>query len=151
MRRWIIYGAAAALALLLAPAPRTDVGELLPVELLYVYKEGDALRVETDTGNFGTGETLDEALGELKETAPGVVFLDTVDYVIVTGQTIELLPQLWERLRPAAQVCLGLGADAGAAEFLAAHKPGVTLNDIRSGRCVPPILSRSGERYKLEF
>lgn len=151
MRRWIIYGAAVALALLLAPEPRTDVGELLPVELLYVYKEGDALCVETDTGDFGTGESLNKALEDLKGTAPGTVFLDTVDYVIVTGQTIELLPQLWERLRPAAQVCLGLGADAGAAAFLGAHEPGVTLNDIRSGRRVPPILSRIGERYQLEF
>lgn len=150
MRRWIIYGAVAVLALLLAPAPRTDVGELLPVELLYLYMEEGSLCVETDTGNFGAGPDLDAALADLKATASGTVFLDTADYLVITGQTMAQLPQLWELLRPATQVCLGVGADAGAAEFLAAHKPGVTLNDIRSGRRIPPILTRTEERYRLE-
>lgn len=149
MKRWIILAAAAAVALMFAPSGTTDVGELLPVELLYIYKEESGIRVETDTENFGVGDNLTAALENLKATASGEIFLDTADYLIITKETVSLLPQLWEILRPATEVCLGVNADAQAAAFLSAHKPGVTLNDIRSGGVSLPILIRTEERYCL--
>lgn len=149
MKRWIILAAATVAALLFAPSEKTDVGELLPVELLYIYKEETGIRVETDTGNLGIGGDLTAALENLKATAPGKVFLETADYLIVTKQTVSLLPQLWEILRPATEVCLGVNADAQAADYLSAHKPGVTLNDIRSGGQILPSLIRTEERYCL--
>lgn len=152
MRRWIVYALVLALVLLLSPAAKTDVGELLPVELLYIYYSNEGtLCVETDTGDFGTGETLDRALSDLKATASGNIFLDTADYLVITKEAAPLLPQLWKILRPATQVCLGAGADAGAAKFLSAHKPGVTLNDVRAGMGILPVLTWTGERYRLEY
>ncbi len=150
MRRWTVLAALAAAALLLAPAEATDVGELLPVELLYIYKEDGRVCVQTDTENWGIGDDLTAALTDLKATAPGNLFLETAEYLIVTKDTAELLPQLWQILRPGTEVVLGIQADAQAAAFLAAHKPGVTLNDIRSGNADLPILTRTEERYRLE-
>ncbi len=152
MRRWIVYVLVMTLVLLLSPAAKTDVGELLPVELLYIYHSNEGmLCVETDTGDFGAGETLDGALSDLKDTASGNIFLDTTDYLIISGEAFPLLPELWQILRPATQVCLGTGADPGATKFLSAHKPGVTLNDIRSGTKTLPVLTRIEERYRLEY
>lgn len=152
MRRWIVYALVMALVLLISPVPKNDVGELKPVELLYVhYGDAGKLWVETDTGDRGMGETLEEALGDLKATASGVIFLDTADYLILHKNAAFLLPQLWKVLRPATQVCLGNGIGEDTPAFLAAHKPGVTLNDIRSGAWAMPTLTRIEERYRLEY
>lgn len=149
MKRWLVLAVIAAAALMFPSRSATDVGELLPVELLYVYKEENNIRVATDTGNLGVGKDLEEALADLKATAPGNIFLDTADYLIITAETVGLLPQLCEILRPSTEVCLGVNPDSHAAAFLSAHKPGVTLNDIRSGGQALPALVRTGERYRL--
>ncbi len=150
MRRWILFAAAAVVLLVLAPVEKTDVGELLPVELLYVYTDGSHICVETDTGDLGKGTDLETALADLKAAASGSIFLETADYLIVTEETKGLLPGLTAVLRPAAEVCVGVGADAQTADFLKAHKPGVTLNDVRKGKRDLPVLTGEGERYHLE-
>ena len=152
MRRWIVYTLVLAMALFLSPAEKTDVGDLLPVELLHIYYSNEGtVCVETDTGDFGTGETLDRALSDLKATASGNIFLDTADYLVIAREAIPLLPRLWEILRPATQVCLGTGADPETARFLSAHKPGVTLNAIRAGMEALPVLTQAEGRYRLEY
>lgn len=147
MRRWMIYVAVVGLALLLKPKDVMDVGELLPVELLYISREAGSIRAETDTGAVGTGRTLEEALEDLTQTAPGAIFLETADYLIVTDRTVNLLPRLTQILRPATQVCLGINAGADAAAFLKAHPSKATLKDIRAGQEVIPTLIGSKERY----
>ena len=79
------------------------------------------------------------------------IFLDTADYLVIAREAIPLLPRLWEILRPATQVCLGTGAEPEAARFLSAHKPGVTLNDIRAGMEALPALTQAEGRYRLEY
>lgn len=148
MKRWIFFAAALA-AVVLMPARTKDVGELLPLELLSIYKDNNQIHVETDTGEAGVGDTLTQALEDLKATAPGEVFLETADYLIVTKDTVDLLPQLTEVLRPATEVCLGINADTQAAAFLSAHKPGVTLKDCRSSGQALPRLIKTEERYRL--
>ncbi len=151
MRRWIVYALVVALVLLLSPVEKTDVGELKPVELLYIcYEESGRLSVETDTGDLGTGGTLEEALLDLKQSASGNIFLDTADYLILGENAVSQLPRLWELLRPATQVCLGTGVREDTAKYLAAHQPGVTLNDIRSGWRAMPELKWAEERYRIE-
>lgn len=142
-------GLAVALAALLALPRRQDVSDLLPVELVYVYKVEKTIWVETDTGEAGAGDSLRAALDDLRATAPGEVFLDTADYLIVTRDTVDCLPQLAQLLRPGTEVCLGFRADAQAAAYLAAHKPGVTLRDCRSGAVALPTLVKTEERYRL--
>lgn len=149
MRRWILM-AAAALVLLLFPVEKSDIGELIPVELLYIHLEEGRVCIEADTGDMGTGEDLEGAIQSMKTGAEGKIFLDTADYVIVTEETARLLPKLPRYLRPAAEVCLGIDADAQAAAYLKAQKPGITLRDLRGGSEALPVLRRTGERYVLE-
>lgn len=149
MKRWSILALIAAAVLMLFPRHTSDIGELLPVELLYVDRDESGIWVETDTGETGRGESLTRALEDLKATAPGTLFLETADYLIVTRQSAELLPQLRKILRPATQVCLGVNTDAGAAAFLSAHKPGILLKDVRSPEQKLPVLMGTEERYRL--
>ncbi len=149
MKRWMVYALAVAAVLALRPRENMDVSNLLPVELLYINKEAGFIRVETDTGAVGVGRDLNSALQNLKDTAPGKVFLETADYLIVTEQTKGLLPALVEILRPAAEVCIGINADAQAAVYLKAHPPKTTLNDIRAGGREVPVLIKIKERYQF--
>jgi hypothetical protein len=52
-----------------------------------VYKTGNWYQIETDTGNKGYGATVMQALRNMKETASGIIYLDTADYMILTSDT----------------------------------------------------------------
>lgn len=150
MKRWIVYAAAAVAALMITPGKITDVGKLQPVELLYVYQDAGRICVETDTGDLGRGIDLDAAMEDLKATTAGEVFLDTADFLILTKQTVSLLPELAQMLRPATEICVGRNADTKtAAQFLAAHNPKVTLKDWAAEGAHLPNLIKTEERYHL--
>jgi len=85
---------------------------------------------------------------DLLATAPGTVFLETAERVIVAEQARGALPQILEdaRLRPAAQLYRLRGGDNGALEaFAAAQESGATLAEPAE---IPLILEERG-RYRL--
>lgn len=147
-RFWIMAAAVAALAFL-SPAGEGDVGDLLPVELLYVYMEEGVVHLETDDGQWGVGNSLSTALEDLHATSPGRVFLETADYLVVTREAIPLLSELMKVLRPAARVCVAETIDRNAAAYLAAHEPDVTLGELRSGSSIIPVLTFTEGRYHI--
>lgn len=149
MKKWILIPVIA--LLLLAPFQRADVGKLRPVKLVMLdVRRGKAI-LETDTGDRGEGRTPDEALEKLKQSAPGALFLDTADFVLVTENARKLLPELEDTLRPAVEVCIVKGnPDLGeAAEYLSAHNTGVSLLEWRTGEKTLPVLREKGGRYAL--
>ena len=118
------------------PFQSSDAADLLPIRALTV--DVSAGTVTLDGGEAsGQGATLEEALTDLRETAVGTVFLGTVKYVILSPRAADLLGELaaWDALRPAAGVVLASGdlpkAD-DAADYLAAHDPGLTLQQVRA-------------------
>lgn len=119
-------------ALLFAlPYKSRDVGELLPVETAMLSMEGHTVVLETDLGLTGRGESLEEAVTELKEKAPGGLFLDTGNFVLLRPSAMPLLPELEEAefLRDSCVLCLAEGNMdlTQAGDYLRAHKPGVNL------------------------
>lgn len=151
MKRWIGLLAGFALAVFLAPSKEMDISALRPVELLFLYKEDGMIGIKTDTGDSGTGADLSAAVEDLKATAPGEIFLDTADYVMVTAETKGYLRELKEILRPAAEVVLAQGEFnmSEAVEFLRIHNPGMKLKDYRSEDSLPVLAAKEG-RYYLE-
>ena len=119
-----------------------DVGELEPVELVQLSKEEAGLCVETDTGARGYGQNLETAIENLYESSSAAVFLDTAEYLVLTGQTEEYLPQLYEILRPACRVCVTDGKVdlTQTVKFLGAHPPQVKLLQCRAGVAELPTL-----------
>ena len=152
MRRWTIYALAAFAVLLLPKGQEKAIGKLLPVELIYIYKETDRTLVQTDTGDIGQGDSLTEALADLRMAASGEVFLDTAEYILVTEEARKLLQEAETVFRLSAQVVLATGKvdPQIAAQYLSAHRPGVTLKDhLMLGEPVPKLMT-AGERYYLE-
>lgn len=153
MRRWILYLGAFALVLALGISPfsGTDVGKLLPVEVVRLSYQSGKLVLETDTGDSGVGTDAMLALQNLKDTTAGIVFLETADYLIIEPGCEERLTELQDMLRPACGICFGKGNVKleEAAKFLRTHSPKVTMQDWEGGQRDLPILIAEGERMEL--
>jgi len=151
MKRWLIFLAAAAILFLLPEGQGSDIAALQPVELFYICMEEGRVALRTDTEELGIGNTLDDALQDLRATARGEIFLDTVDYVLVTEETKAVIPELENLLRPSAKLILATGTvnAKNITEFLSIHKPEFTIKDWMTGRTELPKLMTAGERYYL--
>ncbi len=152
MKRWIALLAGFAAAMLIAPSQDTDIASLQPVELLYIYKEGGRVTVETDTGDLGAGGDLQGAMEDLKNTTPGEVFLDTAQYLLITESAEAYLPELKQILRPAAQV-LRTEAEPDletAVKYLSVHRSGLALKDWRAGMTIPKLTIKEGRYYLVQ-
>lgn len=152
MRHWLLLVVAAVIISLLPKGQGTDIGKLQPAELIYIYKEENNLVLATDTGDVGSGETLQEALADMEATSFGEVFLETMNWILVTEDTKPVLKQQWEKFRLSAQVILVTGpVDVKTlSQYLQIHKSNVTLKDYVAGQKELPKLMTAGERYYLE-
>jgi hypothetical protein len=110
--------------LVLAPVKRLEVANLQPVQTVAIYTEPGAVVLETDTHNIGRGASVSEAVVNLEETTPGVIYLDTAEYLLVTKDAETYVDALREYLNPSVKVSFweaGRGVDV-AAKFLSEEK-----------------------------
>ena len=150
MRRWIIM-LAALLVVSLLPSQGTELSRLIPAAVLVLRAEDKQITLETDTGEAGTGETLEDALRDLQISAPGEVLLDTVENLILRENSRYLLPNLRQLLRPGVRVCAAEGdVDAEAAwQYLRIHIPAHKLQDVKEETKLQMLTWEEG-RFHLE-
>lgn len=127
----ILYAVIIGLSLM-APIERLDVEKLLPIEAVALYYEDGMLTLETDTGHKGTGNTVADALRELKERTPAVVYLDTARYLMVAPEAEDQVAFMKEYLGSRTEVtCWDVrGQVKMAMEYLRAHGKTVHLEQI---------------------
>lgn len=148
--KWIFYSAVLAVSLL-APVKRTDVALLQPVEVISLYMEGAQTVLETDTGDLGKGTSVEQALEDLKQTTPGIVYLDTAEYLLVAEGTESRIPEIAAYLKNDVKLCT---ADPGidltlAALYLDVHSPEMTVSEWREGKN-PEKLVKENDRLQLD-
>lgn len=152
MKRWIIYIAVLAGAGFFGASAfhGTDIAELAPVEVVWLSDNGGQVYLHTDSDNIGWGENVTAALADMKAAAPGSIFLETADYLIVEVGAEELLAQVYDILRPSCKICVAQGMPdlKAAAAFLDAHEPAVTLRQRQAGRNDLPLLSEQAGRFE---
>ncbi len=128
--------AAAAVVLGVLPVRGTDVAELLPTRVLTAEAVPGGIRLNTEGGISGTGATLELAMADLKRTAPGALFLGTVEQVIVARNAWNQAEALTagEALRPAAKLYLAerVPEPEAAQAYLSAHPGSLTLGRARA-------------------
>ena len=149
MKRIIIYIGILA-ALLAAPAKPLNIGELLPVQVVSIYKENDWAIIETDTENKGIGGTTQQALHNLKETASGIIYLDTAEYLLMTEDAEASVEELRQELKPSVKLCMAAEPVdlAEAAKYLKVHGELPKLKHWEKGRELP-VLSTFGDALIL--
>lgn len=127
--------AAAAAVMLGRLFPRTDIGELEPVQVIYIRREQGKVLIETDLGHVGAGQDLEEAVEDLKQSAAASVFLDTADFLIMDTDCTVRLSEAAEFFRPGIRICLadGLSDLQAAGKYLEVHDLTVSLVRAQSG------------------
>lgn len=153
MKRWWVYIVMYLIVgvLGLSPFEATDVATLSPVEVIWLEQQGNLVRIETDGKDIGIGKSVLEALENMKRTAPGTVFLDTADYLIVRKGNEKLISQMKSALRPSCSVCIAQEKPdlLNAAKFLSIHEPSIKLKDIRMEEYPMPQLDQTEGRLEL--
>ena len=129
MKRLLLY--MCALALVLLADRGTDIGSLRPVELVQLKEWNGLLILETDTGDRGWGLTVEQAVGKLKETTPGQIYLDTADFLLLEEGMEKYLLQLSEYLKKNSRmIYASAGVDLQeAAAYLQVHKPSKCIKE----------------------
>lgn len=143
-------------AFLLSPFEATDVSELLPVQTLCLSRTDGICRLETDLGFYGEGQTLAEALTDLKQSAPGVVVLSTTRQLVTQVTARDDAPALlaMEVLRPTTELYRSESAiDAmDAADYLSRHSVDTTAAGLQAAQCsmqTLPLLTGKNGRYHI--
>lgn len=134
--KWPYLLAAVALTAIFGlPFREYDTAKLLPVRTVQAaVTASGAVKLVTDVGE-AEGETWAAAVTALCEGAPGDVFFDTAEQLVVCAP--ELLPDIVDSgdLRPSAQVYFAdaLTGPEGLNEYLRAHESDLTVADVRCG------------------
>ena len=147
MKRTVLY-IGILVGLLLAPVEQMEVGKLIPVEVVSVYRQGENYVIETDTQNKGIGQTPGAALQNLKDTASGTIYLDTAKYLLLTQDAQNAVEVLRENLKPATQLSEieRLLPMQEVAKFLDSHGKLVRLKQWKEG-VEMPLLSTFEDSY----
>ena len=148
MKRWIGY-LAVVIALGMASFRGTDIAKLAPVEAVWLSQSNGTVFLQTDTGDMGWGADVLGALENMKAAAPGEIFLETADYLIVEQGAENLLEETCSLLRPSCTVCTMAQIPdlEAAAQFLTVHNRGITLRAVQAGDISIPILNEQEGRF----
>ena len=112
-----------------APVKRLDVARLEPVEAVAVYRKGDWVFLQTDTGDMGKGTDAVQALEAMKRNTASVIYLDTAQILLVGEDTEQYVQQLRQYLHGSVLVGEYRGDDVKeAAEYEKIHG---TLTKLR--------------------
>lgn len=153
MKHWLWYLAIAVAAGVLGSrnSVGSDIGQLQPVQVVRVMTENGQVLIQTDTGDWGAGDSLSAAVDNMKKTSAAEIFLDTADYLLISEETEPLLPELRSYLRPSCMICREGGqADLQlAGQYLETHSLDTTLIRWLADRPQLPILITQEGRMTL--
>lgn len=128
MKRIVIYGIILAVVLLI-PVDRMDIRDLEPIQAVWMYLENGNIVLKTDTDDQGTGETVLQALNDMKHKSSGIVYLDTAQFLMVSETAQEHIGELVPFLKEKVKVSLWEGGEIkDAAKYMQSHKIGVKLS-----------------------
>lgn len=145
MKRIIIYIVILA-AVIAAPVKQQNIGKMKPVQVVSVYKENDWIVVETDTEDRGMGGTVKQALQNLKDTANGIIYVDTAEYLLLSKDVLDIVEELRQELKPSVRLCIAARIEtlSETAKYLDAQGGLPKLRNWKNGQELP-ILSTFGD------
>lgn len=147
--KWLIYAAVIGAALLV-PMQRTDVGKLQPIEVVSIQAKDEQIILRTELGDLGEGKTVAEALDNMKQTAAGIIYLDTAEYLLIGRNAESDARELAEYLRGDVRIC---EAEADipleeSAPYLDSHRPKLCLDEW-NGEPINEELICKDKKYDL--
>jgi len=140
MKRILLY-IAILLLVITIPVKRTDIGKLRPVQTVMLYRQAGEVVIRTDTGDKGVGTGALEALENLKQTTPAVIYLDTADFLLVSEDSLDALQLLRGAFRGKVQLYLFSGDidPQQASKYLQIHGDGLLLKKWNGQKELPTL------------
>lgn len=116
-------------AALIVPRDAVELGKIKPVEAVSIKQSGVMIRIDTDTGDVGSGKTVEEAMKNLEDTTEGRIFLDTAAYLLVGEGAEQQIAELSKHLKRSVRICKMDASikPADVVEFLRTHEPETRL------------------------
>lgn len=139
MKRIIIYCIILA-GILWIPVERMEIRDLEPIQAVWMYREEGEIVLKTDTEDEGRGESVQEALEDMKEKSSGIVYLDTAQFLLVSDNAQEQIGKLTPYLKGKVKISLWEGGEIQeAARYMQSHKIGVKLARWRESVNLPKL------------
>ncbi len=128
-------------ALFFVPLQRVEIANLEPVQAVWLCLEEENVVLETDTEDRGSGGTVAEALEDMKRKSPGIVYLDTAQYLFVKEPAQEQISALCPYMKRSTKVCRwdGRGSISDAVKCADAHKIGLKLKNWVASSKLPEL------------
>ena len=141
MKRILLYIVLLTLTILV-PVERADVGKLRPIETVAVCKENDQIILQTDTEDIGIGTSVVEALQNMKDTASGIIYLDTARYLLIGEGAENAAEELRQVLKDRVGLCLVSGAvkPLDATKYLRVHGNLPQMRSWKPGQNLPVLM-----------
>ncbi len=144
----VLYGIILVLVLL-APVKKEDIGDLEPIQAVWLYIEDDHIALKTDTDDYGAGQTVEDAIHAMKENSEGVVYLDTAQFLLVSENALPYMTQLTKALKDSVKICLWEGNDVkSVARYMQSHDVGYKMKELNRGKqlqTIPQIAEKEKE------
>ena len=130
---------------------RTDVADLIPVEVIRLRTDGSLVYLETDVAGSGIGYNMKAAVDDLKQKASGEVFMDTAEYLLVAPDALNLIPHLQDIIRPSCKLCVEIGKVdiKQVAAYLKTHDPETALLQYLTRDQMLPRIIQEGDEMRL--
>ena len=145
MKRTLLYVAMLTVALVI-PVERTNLEEMKPVEVVYLYEEADLITLSTDTGDRGSGIDIPEAMSNLRQTTAGIIYLDTANYLLIGKETEVYVKELRPFLKDDVRICIAEGKIdmKTVGQYLRVHQPEVKMENWEAGRKLQTLKGNGG-------
>lgn len=118
---------------LFAPVNKQDIGDLEPIQAVWMYTENGKIALKTDTGDYGVGDTVQSAVQTMKQNSEGLVYLDTAQFLLVSKDAVEYIDEIMGMLKKSVKVCQWEGNDVlAAARYMQSHKMGNKIKELDS-------------------
>ena len=145
MKRTLLYVAMLTVALVI-PVERTNLEEMKPVEVVYLYEEADRITLSTDTGDRGSGIDIPEAMSNLRQTTAGIIYLDTANYLLIGKETEVYVKELRPFLKDDVRICIAEGKIdmETVGQYLRVHQPEVKMEDWATGSKLKTLKGNGG-------
>lgn len=150
MKRLALYALILALVWII-PVERADVAKLRPIEVIAVYQTKDTVILATDTDDLGIGSSVMNALLDMHQTSPAVIYLDTAEYLLIGKGAEQAAEELRNELKASVKVCAMEGEIhlSDAAEYLDVHGKLPLLRQWKSNEPIPLLTQKEG-RMSME-
>ena len=136
--RKVLYALLIAAAVLI-PVKPNDVGALRPVKVVQLNRSAETFVLQTDTGDWGAGKSVAAALENLNATTPGILYLDTARYLLVSEDALDAVQELRDVMKGKVQLCMAESVELTeeTAQFLQSHGQLPQLGAWEKGRPLP--------------